>query len=165
MDKVIFLDIDGVLNSEEFFIKRNKAHIQAYKEHGHEEDYDHLFYDLDPNKIQLLNDVMDNIMEYTGCEIVLSSSWRIFGLERINKVLSKVGFKYEVNHQTTRQDMDRGLQIKKFVDENDIKNYLVIDDEAFDIKKYVPNKQFVKTTWRYGLQKDHVRYIIDYFKN
>ena len=41
----------------------------------------------------------------------------------------------------------------------------MIDDEAFDIKEYIPDIQFVKTTWNKGLEDTHVDYIINYFQN
>lgn len=157
IEKVIFLDIDGVLNSEEFFIKRDKKHIKALEE----ENKDYLVYDLDKKAVKILNETLN----LTNCEIVLSSSWRIFGLERVNNALKEVGFKYEINYKTTMDDMDRGLQIKKFAEENNVENYIVLDDESFDIDKHITLERFIKTNWRTGMLECHKNRIVSYFKN
>ena len=62
--KVIFLDIDGVLNCQDTFIKRyEKKKITGYYE---------LEIDIDMVKR------LAKIVEETNSLIVLSSSWRIF---------------------------------------------------------------------------------------
>lgn len=57
MKKIIFLDIDGVLNSMDYF-ESVKGH-QGYAE-------------INPDKVKLLQEIVDQ----TGAEIVLSSTWR-----------------------------------------------------------------------------------------
>jgi len=58
--KVLFLDIDGVVNNE-----------HTRKKFGD-------FITLDPARVALVQRIVRN----TGCEIVLSSSWRLFQLGR-----------------------------------------------------------------------------------
>ena len=53
--KVIFLDVDGVLNTPKF-IRRQSS-----------------FSSIDP----VLVDIVVHIVNKTGCKIVLSSSWRV----------------------------------------------------------------------------------------
>lgn len=60
MDKYIFLDIDGVLNSNDWF-EKNK-------------DVDGLV-EIDPSKLILLKEIVD----CTEAKIILSSSWRSLG--------------------------------------------------------------------------------------
>lgn len=57
MNKYIFLDIDGVLNSMDWF-----------KENRETSDYT----EIDPEKVKLLKEIVDK----TGAEIILSSTWR-----------------------------------------------------------------------------------------
>ena len=57
---VVFLDIDGVLNSYDFLRKQPLTGSQDY-------------LDLDPSSIQCLN----KITNQTGAVIVLSSTWRL----------------------------------------------------------------------------------------
>ena len=149
MEKVIFLDIDGVLNSEEYFINRQRPYTGDFRRS----------HDIDSIAIERLNRIMEN----TNTEIVLSSSWRIFPLTEVVSAMNYKGFKYNIKYVTTREYMDRGLQILKFIQENSVEDYIVLDDEAFDILKYIPKKQFVKTKWKTGLLDSHAYYIIEYF--
>lgn len=57
--KVIFLDIDGVLNSNDWYVKTRG--IGGYNGG-----------DVDPKCIELINDLIDA----TGAKIIMSSSWR-----------------------------------------------------------------------------------------
>ena len=58
--KIIFLDIDGVLNSDEYFDKIKNLNINGIEN------------DIDISKIILLKKSLDE----TGAKIVLTSSWR-----------------------------------------------------------------------------------------
>lgn len=58
--KIIFLDVDGVLNSDEYIEKTKKLNIQGIES------------EVDPEKITLLR----NAIVETGAKVVLSSSWR-----------------------------------------------------------------------------------------
>ena len=58
--KVIFLDIDGVLNSDEYLDKVKNSDIQGIER------------DIDVEKVKLLKRAIDE----TGARVVLSSSWR-----------------------------------------------------------------------------------------
>ena len=58
--KVIFLDVDGVLNSDEYFDKIRNLDIQGIQR------------EIDIEKIKLLKKAIDE----TGAKVVLCSSWR-----------------------------------------------------------------------------------------
>lgn len=58
--KAIFLDIDGVLNSDEYFDKISNLDIQGIEK------------EIDIEKVKLLKEAINE----TGAKIVLSSSWR-----------------------------------------------------------------------------------------
>ena len=60
MMKVIFLDIDGVLNSDEYFDKIENLNVQGIER------------EIDVNKIKLLKRAVDE----TKAKVVLTSSWR-----------------------------------------------------------------------------------------
>lgn len=66
---VIFLDIDGVLNNRDTFIRRYKEYLKTKV----------LTLEIDEEKVELLK----SIVEITGYNIVLSSSWRIFLRKKI----------------------------------------------------------------------------------
>lgn len=58
-DPVLFLDIDGVLNSQAFYGRRNETRQS--------------FRDLDPSCIECLNEITAK----SGARIVISSTWRL----------------------------------------------------------------------------------------
>jgi hypothetical protein len=79
--KIVFLDIDGVLNSREFCKLTNPK------------DYSNLEIWLDSNSISKLND----LIRQTDACVVLSSQWREYHeLEDIQEALVKKGFGYKL---------------------------------------------------------------------
>ena len=71
--KLIFLDIDGVLNNEQWY-SSGKAQI-AYLLTG---ENDIKAYNFDPDNWKWI----EKLIQDTGAKIVLSSSWRSFSLEK-----------------------------------------------------------------------------------
>ena len=164
MKKVIFLDVDGVLNSSRT-----------------------LYED-----ISLEDDLISNLKELvdkTGAKIILSSSWRLsteavatlmdkldkFGLvisgmtcdgvdldwiERFEFNATKkyldTRFDYDENKQI-KITHDRGAEIFKWLSEHkEVESFVILDDEDFDIKNYFPDK-LIKTNFKTGLTKEDVK--------
>ena len=63
--KIIFLDIDGVLNTSETFMKRIKNYEKTHKWTA----------EIDLDRVSRLK----YIINMTGAKVVLSSSWRLMG--------------------------------------------------------------------------------------
>ena len=102
--------------------------------------------------MQLLNQI---VVEYNPI-IILSSYWRTrFSLEKINDLFKKEGFKGQISDITDDQGKEhdnRWNQIKRYIDKNDVKNYIILDDEHITKNEtVVPN--FVKTNSYVGLTK------------
>jgi hypothetical protein len=133
--KIIFLDIDGVLNSEIYFIERYK---NAKKGDGDPSM-------LDEGLIKNLNDIVDK----TGAEIVISSSWRASGLDECNDKLTEKGLikkaisitphlYFEKNKYDYSYSVPRGCEIKAWIEMNKgIINekvsklrYAILDDDS-----------------------------------
>lgn len=113
--KVIFLDIDGVLNSDEYFDKIKNLNIEGIES------------EIDVGKIKLLKNAMDE----TGARVVLTSSWRYTrNAQKLKKLLSN----YDIYVDSTPfMQNERGLEIKKYLSEHyDIEDYVIVDDEIFD---------------------------------
>lgn len=72
--KVIFLDIDGVLNNNDYYERRSKGLINNK-------------HDIDELLISRVND----IVEATNAVIVVSSTWRLGGLSKVNNELINSG--------------------------------------------------------------------------
>ena len=78
MTKIIFLDIDGVINSEEYYIKSEERHrlreerLNKCAEKRKLINYELYRADIDDTKVALLQTIIDR----TGAKIVISSTWR-----------------------------------------------------------------------------------------
>ena len=137
MNKVIFLDIDGVLNSDKWH-DSEQAQI-AHNCLNTRKDLDKLPYELlygsmiDPNALKLLQEIVDK----TGADIVISSTWRKGGrLENIKNLLKGLGFTGNIIGATPVLPSNyhcRGSEIKKWIINNieDISNfrYVILDDD------------------------------------
>ena len=108
--KVIFLDIDGVLNSDEY-IDRAK-NVQGIERH------------IDIDKVKLLKKAIDE----TGAKTVLTSSWRNSkDIGTLRELLAK----YEIYFDATPFiKWERGLEIKQW--HNRVEDYIILDDEIYD---------------------------------
>lgn len=149
MNNVIFLDIDGVLNSPEYIrdIKRKVSNYEFYK--------DPFYSSIDPKKIELLN----KLLEKKDIKIVISSSWRRKGLRAINKSLRKKGLKKDIEYTTSLREMDRGLQILEFINLYEINNYAVVDDDISTIIDYIPENRIVKIEGSKGIVEEDLEKI------
>ena len=113
--KVIFLDIDGVLNSDEYFDKIKKMQI-----HGIESE-------IDIDKVKLLKMAVDE----TGAKVVITSSWRhTKKAKELKELLSSYAIYVD---STPFIENKRGLEIKQWLLENqNVENFVILDDEIFD---------------------------------
>lgn len=106
--KVLFLDIDGVLNN---------ARIQSPR--------------IDPGAIQLLNYVLDQ----TGAKVVVSSMWRfMFSATDLSFILKTHGLQHDVVDATPRHP-DRSEAIRAWLRPraHTIRAWAVVDDEVIDL--------------------------------
>ena len=164
MKKVIFLDVDGVLNSDR----------TLYESISLEDDL-------------ILN--LKEIINKTGAKIILSSSWRLstdaittlmdkldkFGLAISSMTCDGVDldwlekyefdttkkyldtkFDYDENKQI-KITHDRGAEIFKWLHDHDDCAYVILDDEIEDIKPYFNESVIVKTSYKTGLTKEDVK--------
>ena len=130
MEKIIFLDIDGVLNHENFYKKR-------YEKRYQEDALAYPYSEIDPESVENLN----SLIESTGAKVVISSTWRHSGLEYCLDVLNFHGFKGDVIDITpdlSRHGGLRGNEILKWVEDNEkligskhnFTEYVILDDDS-----------------------------------
>lgn len=152
--KILFLDIDGVLNNRKTI---QRPMIPWDGGHHHE---------FDPDCVHLLN----YICEETGCLLVLSSSWRNGTEERFESTKKYIAFQgvetpiiartprafrlIDENGDYTGRWSKRGQEIDKWLStRNDIDRFAIIDDDT----DMVPHMdKLVKTEFDIGLQKCHM---------
>ena len=145
--KVLFLDIDGVLNSENWFgyrlycIKNNMFNEVINFVNTNDERIKYKLSMIDDRAIANLN----RIIEETGCKVVLSSSWRscVEAENTLTEYLLKLkGFKYEFYDVTPRLwfsdfSIRRGEEIKLWMDKesenHEIESFVILDDDYSDI--------------------------------
>lgn len=142
MDSVLFLDIDGVLNSQEFF---ERARADALSRRP-------IWHMLDPEKVTMLNE----ILAATGAKVVVSSSWRIpFTMDDIYAALTHRGFRGTIIGKTPSGGRTRGDEIQAWLDFQATKpvRFAILDDSA-DMAHLAPF--LVRTTWELGMEQCHV---------
>ncbi len=106
--KVIFVDVDGVLNSDDF--------IDSVK--GSQ--------DIDIKTIRLLK----NAVNETGAKIVMDTSFRYTkSFLKVQEMLLQNGILFD---KTPFIDNERGKEIKQYLAEHkDIEDYILLDDVIF----------------------------------
>jgi hypothetical protein len=123
MEPLIFLDIDGVLNSARFLSER--AGGEGVVIVDGQFDATHT---IDPERVAFLN----RLVEESGARVVLSSSWRcLFGLERTQRSLQAKGFAGRLADATVRLvGRPRHAEIRHYLAGfSRVPNFVVLDDD------------------------------------
>lgn len=160
--KIIFLDIDGVLNSDRSIMTAGKKH-QAWKsatpDTGGYEKF--TVCTIDPIAVELIN----LLVRETGAKIVLSSVHRnhFKGNEDvrvplIREYLGKLGIESEhvIGFTSSNFNGHRGSQINEWLEKNpQVLHYVIIDDSSdmLDCQK----EHFVLVSGRDGLSSGNYR--------
>lgn len=157
MRKIIFLDIDGVLNSADYL--DHTKHCNGYS-------------DISPKKVKLLKKIVDR----TGAEIVLSSTWRYLGKRKnepehpmytyLTDTLKEYGM--EIVDHTPYIEQDRPREIKAWLDKQSDKDIRFVSlDDDFPKHKYDEvgiGDCLVRTSFYEkdgGLRKEHVEKAVE----
>ena len=145
MTKYIFLEIDGVLNSE----------------HTLNESCEN----MDQKMASIISDQLvknlSYLVEKTDAKIILSSSWRVYfnnNIKNPNNIFAMALLASLNKYNLKLHDMtpypkgphssERGLEIKTYVEQNNITDYVVIDDEQFsDFKTHLDMSRFIQTNF------------------
>ena len=157
MKKICFLDCDGVLNSDATF-----DYYGGWGGH---------FSETDPateQNVRWGQELVDNlkyIVEQTGASIVISSTWRhYFSVEKFKEMFKVYGWdKAPVIAKTAelnyRSNTCRGLEINKYLSENKVDSYVILDD----ISQFLIEQQeaFVHTNMLDGLSFDDAKKAVE----
>jgi hypothetical protein len=122
--KVLFLDIDGVLNNKKYINKVESGNA------------------LDPRCIMHLNHIID----MTGCKVVVSSAWRLYHTwPELLSILENAGVNTKTFIGVTRnlfhKFLSRDDEILDWLQNNtteDVK-YVVLDDQGTGLHKVFDN--------------------------
>lgn len=147
-----FLDIDGVLNSNDWYVKTRG--IGGYNGG-----------DVDPKCIELINDLIDA----TGAKIIMSSSWRS-DYENSCEYLYDNGlycdaiigktphFCYTCQNDDIRSTLCRGNEIQYVLESKDITGYVIFDDDQDML--YSQKDNFIHIDYMHGITKEHIEQAI-----
>jgi hypothetical protein len=158
--KVIFLDIDGVLNNRESVHKR------------HEEKLGNVWLP-DITLVERLKQIIDA----TGAQIVVSSTWRLHGDSfMFRHLFAALGFNlpFVIGKSTPRLHKRRGIEIQQWLDEHNAEydadpefskehyheradSFIILDDDS-DMEHLMD--RLVQTKTDLGLQDEHVEQAI-----
>lgn len=161
--KVLFLDIDGVLNTE-------RQHDRCVNLGA--DQVDNFGYAFDPEAVANLK----RIVEHTGADIVISSSWKMWGLDAMQQMWARRELPGKVIGITPNTDSDemllsidldlmdipaiKGSEIKEWLSTNGNQDtrYAILDD----LPDMLPDQEshFVQTDPRIGITKEDADRII-----
>ncbi len=137
--KVIFLDIDGVLcTQEEIYYKKKDKKYTAVMQciDGR------WLLNFNTEAVRCLNHITDK----TNAKLVISSCWRNRGIEILRKHFSQQGVTGELFDVTGKHQESRGEEIETWLkNHRDCEKFIILDDES-DMEP--PISEFlVKTNW------------------
>lgn len=159
-ERVIFIDVDGVLNDLQF----DKQHDEM----------------IDVKKVKILA----RIVETTKARIVLSSTWRYLKdcdkkkepqaanmWKYLNDTLAEYGMK--IADTTPVMDGNRPKEISEYLKKHKNLSWCSIEDDfsAADYEKYgiseylVQTKYFVDNSTDGGLKEEHIEKVVHIFKS
>lgn len=152
--KIIFLDVDGVLNT-----KSTKARCNGY-------------IGIDENKLPFLKE----IVESTGAEIVLISTWKEHWerlperkrfqdafANQLDEKLNSVGLKVLDKTEDKRDGVwySRGEGILDYLAYHIVSSFVILDDLQFDYDGCDLTDNFVQTNEKDGLTPEKVKKAIE----
>ena len=191
MKKLIFLDIDGVLNNKDFqnkwmsalkkeqpYLTRNQITVQFQRRFIDVSDCSFFNGYIVPENLENFN----SIIEATSADIILSSDWRFINDGNFNNVadidiikqLFKVrGIKGNIIGTTPFVSIygERAIEILRCINTNNLNEYnkiLILDDigdvETIvdDLKEKGFDTKFIWTDWAYGLTKEEAKGAIEF---
>lgn len=148
--RLLFLDIDGVLNSHDWWNRRASQNLQ-----------------LDPIAVARLGRIID----LTDCRVVISSTWRLgHSLPNIQRMLEANGLTDGRDRNIvgatpiipevsiTGPRMGRGKEIDHWLRMVPPYSFAILDDDS-DMGEHID--RLVKTSMTTGLLDSHVRRVVD----
>ena len=138
----IFLDIDGVLYDSDYIVRemdsgrmKKGSFICKFK----------------PESMQALNLLIKNLKINYNVNLIISSTWRA-NMSFTTKTLYDNGLIFDGNIDRTPiyDPSRRGEQILDFLKDKENFDFVIIDDEMFDFKKYFSNEKIIKCDMFYS---------------
>lgn len=168
--KVVFLDMDGVLNCATWFQATSKTQFRRKKgaTKASMRTVGGIYY-LDEYAAKMIDEAavahLNELARRTDCKFVLSSSWRIpYQLGEVETMLRLRGFEGSLHDKTPAhiqgppdeqgREYLRGYEIARWLEQHPEVEAFVILDDGSDMAHLRFN--LVQTSWQDGLQAEHV---------
>ena len=155
--KILFLDFDGVLNSDEYMKSKSyQDEVSGYSDWEVIQVAHHTH--LDP----LALDLIDKIVDATGAVVIASTTWRLrYSNDEMNLMLSNRGAKFRIAGATPAIRMfgsDRGAEIKRYLEDSldEAERFVIIDDIDFFFHHTDLYPHFIQTDSKYGIRQSDV---------
>ena len=158
MNKIIFLDIDGVLNSQNTF-RDNHEYRKFFVKYMNNEVNDKIVYKMlviDLDKVFMIRDICN----LTGSKVVISSTWRrsrYYPL--IEERLTSLGI--PIIGVTPFISNNRGDEIRKYLEDEKIDDFVILDDDIFkdfnELENYLVKTSFYEDGLTDEISKEVVR--------
>lgn len=140
--KILFLDIDGVCNSLQYALKNNM----------------NLWHKTDPE----LNAMVQRIIKETKCQVVLSSTWRLYPEAREvvkRDVCHFIDCTKDMQGGAKWGAVERGLEVQEWLDRHpSVEQYAILDDNA----DFLPGQWLFKTEFETGITEEITQAVIDH---
>ena len=140
---IIFLDIDGVLNSHR---KLKEVYERTHKPHS---GYNYPFDEICLSNLKVL-------VELTNSKLVITSSWRKDkkGIYKIIEALKEYELDQHIIGYTPILNKPRGIEIQEYLNQLDYNsNFIILDDDT-DMDNLID--YLIKTNIKVGLTKENV---------
>ena len=142
MKKIIFLDFDGVLNTEHY------QGLLQYQGKSWQDEYGAFF---DPNAVKQLKRIIDA----TGADIVVESSWKYLGLDAMKELWEVRNLPGTIIDITpSLLGKNKGVEIASWLSKyakQDLR-YVIIDDEYVILDSQLPH--FILTNPYEGITEE-----------
>lgn len=162
--KVIFLDFDGVLNSQgSFLYEHNRRKVR--KEQGVKGPVNETLCNVCTANFQFVLD------KYKEAKIVISSTWRtLFDIPWLKAKLESYHIDssrvIDITPISSIFDGDRGKEIRAWLNQHtEVTHYVIIDDNDWGIVHEHGEGRFVKTTWEGGMTTLHAAELCEKLSN
>ena len=135
--KIIFTDIDGVLqiNNPK---KWNKKCCELYS----------------------------NVCNELDLKAVITSTWRVqYKLRELQEIFYSQGIDVEIIGTTPILGIERGEEIEIYLKENNIDDFVIIDDNVRDIINYFPHSLIAIEKSYIGLTEENIKEIKKHFND
>ncbi len=177
--KILFLDIDGVLNSTEFMKATHKGYGKPPTRWERQliskalEHWEAPHMELPKARRIIQNDIrqldraaikrLNEIIRQTGAKIVISSTWRMwYRTPGLQLILSSFGLQGDVIACTeVSPSRHRAREIRTWLEETSLKveSFVAIDDDSGDMVEIAD--RLVKTSCLTGLLDEHIKRAVE----